>query len=525
MDLIPADLSFAEEKVVAAFPVGAPVDLTRLPDRRVRAEVVAAVLFGVCDLPRGARPALRLTGARVVEELVLEAGSITAPVSMTGCDFESGIDLADATAVTVRLRDCRLAFLHASDLRTQGDVELTDGSVVMGAIDLQGARIGGDLRLSKVHVHPGEKTAVYLSRTRIEGGLFVRDSLVCGQLRMISTHVGGLFTARGSDIRVDEVSAIHAERLKVGESVFIDRGFRSTGRVYLRAAEIAGGIGAQHGRIAPTAGECVNLTRAAIGRNVHFHGAELNGDFDARGSHVGGNIDLDKTVFAADARVDLSFAEARTVRVAFADPPDSLNLEGAKYGVIEDRRDTWPRHVRLEGCAYGAVKDDSDAGVRDRLTWLDRDEGGFSPQPYEQLSAMYRARGDEAAARRVALERHRRRRRALTAGGKAVSWFSEVTVGFGYRTWLAGIWLAALLAAGAVIFSVWPPTAVDPKTLRHFEPVIYTLDLLLPIADLKQEPFWQPAGGTRWFAWALVLFGWGLGTALIAGLMRLFNRN
>ncbi|GLX92351.1 hypothetical protein [Herbidospora sp. NBRC 101105] len=525
MELLPADLNIAEKKIVAAFPVGAPVDLTRLFDRRVRADVIAAVLFGACDLPRGARPALRVTGARITEELVLEAGAITAPVSMTGCDFEGGINLADATAVTIRLHDCRIAFLYGSDLRTQGDLEITDGSAVMGPIDLQGARIGGDLRVSKVHLHPGEKTAVYLSRARIEGGLFVRDSLVCGQLRVISAHVGGLFTARGSDFRPVEVSAIHAERVKVGESVFVDRGFRATGRIYLRAAEIGGGIGAQHSRIAGTSGECVNITRAAIGRNVYFHGAELNGGFDGSGARVGGDIDLDKTVFAEDSCVDFSFAEARAVRVRFAEGPDSLNLEGAKFGVIEDDRDAWPRRIRLEGCAYGAIRDDGGIGVRDRLTWLDRDEGGFSPHPFEQLSAVYRARGDEAAARRVALERHRRRRRTLTAGGRAMSWFSEVTVGFGYRTWLAGIWLAALLATGATIFSVWPPAAVDPKTPRHFEPVVYTLDLLLPVADLKQEPYWQPVDGTRWFAWALILFGWGLGTAVIAGLMRLFNRN
>ncbi|TKK89011.1 hypothetical protein FDA94_10850 [Herbidospora galbida] len=498
MELLPADLNIAEQRIVAAFPVGAPVDLTRLPDRRVRADVIAAVLFGACDLPRGARPALRVTGARITEELVLEAGAIAAPVAMTGCDFESGVNLADATAVTIRLHDCRIAVLYGSDLRTQGDFEITDGSAVMGAIDLQGARIGGDLRLSKVHLHPGEKTAVYLSRARIDGGLFVRDSLVCGQLRMISAHVGGLFTARGSDFRPEKVSAIQAERAKVGESVFIDRGFRSTGRIYLRHAEIGGGIGAQRGRIAGTTDESINITRAAIGRNVHFHGADLNGGFNAKGSRVGGDIDLDKTVFAEGTSVDLSFADVRTVRVRFAVPPDSMNLEGATFGVIQDDRDAWPRDVRLEGCTYGAIKDDGKIGLRDRLKWLDRDAGGFSPQPFEQLSAMYRARGDEAAARRVALERHRRRRRTLTPG-------------FGYRSWLAGIWLAALLATGATIFSVWPPIAVDPKTPRHFEPVVYTLDLLLPVADLKQEPYWQ--------------FGWGLGTAVIAGLMRLFNRN
>ncbi|NAS23057.1 hypothetical protein GT755_15325 [Herbidospora sp. NEAU-GS84] len=525
MELLPADLNTAEQKIVTAFPMGTPVDISRLPDRRVRAEVIAAVLFGACDLPRGARPALRVIGARIAEELQLEAGTLTAPVAMTGCDFEAGVNLADSSAVTIRLADCRLSYLHGPNLQTQGDLELTDGTTVMGEVDLLGARIGGTMRLSGAHLHPAEGVAVTLSRARIEGGLFLRDASVCGQLCMISTYIGGLLTARGTTFRVTDMSAVNAVRAHIGETVFIDGSFRSTGRIYLLNSIVDGGIVAKNARISVADGQSINFDRAKIERGVNISGASLSGDVSGMGSRVGSNVDLDKTSFAEGASVDLSFAEASGVKTRFTLGPDVMNLEGAKFGVIEDDRDSWPPTLHLEGCTYGSLKDGGKTKVRDRLAWLARDPGGYSPQPYEQLATIYRARGDEAAARRVALERHRRRRRTLTAGGRAMSWFSEVTVGFGYRTWLAGIWLGALLATGATIFSVWPPAAVDPKTPRHFEPVVYTLDLLLPVADLKQEPYWQPVDGTRWFAWALILFGWGLGTAVIAGLMRLFNRN
>ena len=51
-----------------------------------------------------------------------------------------------------------------------------------------------------------------------------------------------------------------------------------------------------------------------------------------------------------------------------------------------------------------------------------------------------------------------------------------------------------------------------------FNPLAYTLDVLLPIVDLGQKSAWQPQGPTLYWSWALTLAGWVLTTAVVAGL-------
>ncbi len=168
--------------------------------------------------------------------------------------------------------------------------------------------------------------------------------------------------------------------------------------------------------------------------------------------------------------------------------------------------------------------------VRERLEWLHRDPAGYSPQPHEQLAAVYRRAGDEQAARRIAIANQQRRRQVLTPAGKVWNWLLYLTVGYGYRTWLAGLWLAGFLLAGTIMFAVAHShqllTAAKPiRELQHFNPFVYALDLLLPIVNLGQEGGWVPH---RWAAvafWMLTLAGWVLTTAVVAGLTGVLKRD
>lgn len=111
------------------------------------------------------------------------------------------------------------------------------------------------------------------------------------------------------------------------------------------------------------------------------------------------------------------------------------------------------------------------------------------PQIFEQLASVYRQSGDEKAARKVLIEKHRRLRRQLNPLSKAWNWLLHLTVGYGYRPWLAAIWLAALVAVGSLVFRQAHPDHMvsDTATPPAFNPVAYTLDTLLPIVDLGQE--------------------------------------
>jgi hypothetical protein len=58
----------------------------------------------------------------------------------------------------------------------------------------------------------------------------------------------------------------------------------------------------------------------------------------------------------------------------------------------------------------------------------------------------------------------------------------------------------------------------------HFNPVAYTLDLLVPLVSLGQANDWNPAGGSLAVAYALIISGWILVAALVAGVTRVLNR-
>jgi len=111
-----------------------------------------------------------------------------------------------------------------------------------------------------------------------------------------------------------------------------------------------------------------------------------------------------------------------------------------------------------------------------------------------------------------------------------------LTVGYGYRPWLAAFWVGGLWVAGVALFT-WGPAHTqimlglkggqEPK----FSPPIYVLDSLLPIVNLHQRDFWLPNAARSW-GWLyldFVLFaavaGWTLATAVVAALTGLIHKD
>ncbi|MFD2356281.1 hypothetical protein ACFSTC_53965 [Nonomuraea ferruginea] len=108
---------------------------------------------------------------------------------------------------------------------------------------------------------------------------------------------------------------------------------------------------------------------------------------------------------------------------------------------------------------------------------------------------------------------------AAGCGGRLL----DFTVGYGYRPWLAAVWFGILLVIGTVVFGLNPPRAVKPDEAPGFDPFAYTFDLLLPWSAFGQRDMFDPAGWTQALAYGLVVAGWILATALIAGATRVLR--
>jgi hypothetical protein len=112
----------------------------------------------------------------------------------------------------------------------------------------------------------------------------------------------------------------------------------------------------------------------------------------------------------------------------------------------------------------------------------------------------------------------------LREAARAWGVLQDFTVGYGYQPWRAVLWFTALLAIGSAIYAAAPPPALTPASAPHFNPVAYTLDLLLPVVNLGQKYAFNPDGLEQWVSYLLIAAGWILATTIAAGAARVLTR-
>jgi hypothetical protein len=162
-------------------------------------------------------------------------------------------------------------------------------------------------------------------------------------------------------------------------------------------------------------------------------------------------------------------------------------------------------------------------GQREGVPRAERTTGG------RHSAALVVARGgdipyQDAPVGAVLLAKQRKRRTTLPLYARFWGLLQDWTVGYGYRPARAGFWLLTLLVAGATVFAVHHPPAVEKGKGPAFNAVMYTLDLLLPLIDFGQEKAFQPSGGGQWVAYGLIVAGWVLATTIAAGITRALSR-
>ncbi len=472
------------------------------PERTVRADVLYALLTA-----ESTTRAVVLRGARISGAVNLESARLDCPLILEGCRFDGPVNVRDARAETIRLSGCRLPCLHAALLETRGDLNLDRTSAAI--IDLIGARIGGQLSLEGASLSGGswpldlegatlapfDDVTTDATRLRcaalVADGLRVQADMLCrdgfdatGEIRLLGAHIHGQLSLDKASITSERGPALNADRITVEQSVLCRDGFAAVGEVRLVGSRIHGQLSFEGARLRNAQGPALNLQET-----------------DVRGS------------------VWLRFG---------AIPEGTVDLRSARMGALYDSEPTWSSHLYIRGLIYGDLEAAPELSVTGRLRWIARDPAGYAPQPYEQLVEFYRRAGSEGDARRVAIEKQRRRRGTLTPAGKVGSLALGAIVGHGYRAWLAGVWLLVLWGVGSVLFdSAYPQhftTAKPAGEMHNFQPTLYTLDLLLPIVDLHQHDAWIADGPAQLGA-LLTIAGWVLATAAIAAVTGLIRKD
>ncbi|WP_344612396.1 hypothetical protein [Dactylosporangium salmoneum] len=177
--------------------------------------------------PRG----IRLRGVRVRGRLDLAGVDVGFPLAFDGCAFDEAPDFTGGSVRALAITWApRLPGLLADGLRVRGD------------LDLSGSRIAG--------THPG-------AGSRSMAAVWLREARIGGRLLCLDTTI----EANGG-------RALHADRVQIGGTLRLLRGFTADGEVRLPGARIAGSVELVGAHIAPRAGTAVELGEASIGGSL-----------------------------------------------------------------------------------------------------------------------------------------------------------------------------------------------------------------------------------------------------------------
>jgi hypothetical protein len=493
---------------------------------------------------------VRLLGARVAGRLIMSGTHLTNPGGLAlvadGLSVEQDMLCGEGFAAEGEIRLPGAGIGGALDmngacLTNPGGTALLgnwltvgrsatcgNGFTAAGMISLGAARIGSELYMSGAHLANPGGIALKANRLTVGDDMTCKDGFSAeGEINLSGAHVSGELSMTGAHLANPGGAALDGENLTVQGLMACGGGFRAEGEIRLPGAHISGQLDMSGAHLANPEGRVLYADELTVDRGMFCsEGFTAEGEMRMIAARIGGRLAMTGARLANPDgwALNLEAAEMATLILRPRQPPAGhVCLADAKAGKFYDDPARWPASFDLEGFEYGAFGN-GDVSSRLRLKWLARNAGGYVPQLYDQLADVYRRAGDEQAARRVAVAKQWHRRRWFNP----LNWLWYATVGYGYRTWLTGIWLAALVGLGTWVFSGAYPAHMKAISINPppFHAPVYALDILLPVIGLGQKTAWQPQGSAYlYWSWAMTVAGWILATAVVAGLTGILKRD
>ena len=480
-----------------------------------------------------------------------------------------------------------------------------------GAIRLAAVNVTGSIRCQGAELNGSDADgdSLVLNAAKVSGSVFLSNGFVAaGAVRLARADITGSVACGGARLGCDnERNSLIGDGLRVSRDVALDtdRGgfpFTATGAVRLTGADIAGQLKCQGTQLqgGDADGDSLVCNGVKVGGSVYldrgfsasggvtFSRAGIAGSFHCRGAHLGpngkgtaltlermnvsGGVILDEGFTAVGAISLRGAAVGRELRWAPQNVPTAVNMESARLQQLTDdwtggrSGGLWPKGtLRLAGLTYDGFGGDNPPPVERRLDWIRSQYGvaagngtgapavmPFTAQPYKQLADVYRRAGQDDEAREVEIARRRDLRRYgnISRHRKILNWVLDATIRYGYQTWRALVGLVALyaIAFAAFLFAQHQqgliiasntqaaahghPTALQcAASYPCFYPAGYAVDIVFPLINLHQAENWR-ANGDRSWGWAWVSgtwvatgLGWSLATLVAVGYTGLARRD
>ena len=160
----------------------------------------------------------------------------------------------------------------------------------------------------------------------------------------------------------------------------------------------------------------------------------------------------------------------------------------------------------------------------------------YAAQPYQQLAAGYRARGEDRQARQTLIAQRDDQLARTDTDWPERLWgqITKITLGYGYQPWRALLFLAAVVALSCVLAVVLgshgalaqtSKTATPGQSCEWWQQVSVGLDLNLPVGtslaragcDLTTHSASVAAAWLSALGWVLRVLAWVFAALFIAG--------
>jgi hypothetical protein len=422
-----------------------------------------------------------------------------------------------------------------------GSINL-NGARIDGHLSAWGATIRGDLDLRGAHIIASSPQQVALNANwvQIDGSLRCnKDTRLIGALKIVTSQIKGDLWCEELEFGSHQSKTIDAAGVRVFGRALLSRShFR--GAVNFSGASLDNSFICNGTEFDSPNGQCLNMSDAIVKGGVFLRSAVIRGRAVLVRVQVTGDIECMSTTFRNPGGVALDLSGGKVggtlVWRELAAEPGEIDLRNLHIAALNDDAESWLNRnvVHLHGMTYDSIHE-SRVSARDRVRWLQKQKN-FSPQPYEMLIRVLRNMGHDQDARIIGIAKMRGLRNSGELRGWAwsLNWLLDKLVGFGYQPAKPIVSLLALIVIGACVFSWARNEAVlcpadfvtkQPEKLTlqscskplyypEFEPVLYSIGVIVPAIDFHQKKYWEMRSDTprsgffQLYSWVHMALGW-----------------
>lgn len=498
------------------------------------------------------RRGVRIYGAVLIEPIDLRYAEVAFPVELRWCRFEKRVDMAFSVfSRTLDLSDSHFRRNAAFSAIKVGSTAFFRRTTFAGSVDFVMAEITGQLVCANAKF-TSEKHEANFKGMKVGGTAFFQKATFAGAVNFGGAEIAGQLDCANAKFASEKYEA-NFNGMKVGRTARFDTA-TFAGAVDFRGAEIVRQFDCDNAQFTSTKHEA-KFNDMKVGATAIFRKATFAGNVDfADGEFLDlilsgtleepmriSNLDLSRTTIKRKLRFrDAEFETFRASSLNVKGPAtlmrvtfhNTVKLDHADIRSLTLEKVTWPKGPEtsflLDDMTYRHLSAGEMPAAFPVLLEL-AEHSSFSASVYSTLEEFLMRQGMEDRADDVFVAYKKRLRQTNLEGGKWLwNWFLGLLVRHGRSPHRAFYACGGVLLIGLVVF--WSKSGMQRKKKDEagtpYNPLWYSLGLLLPFINLQIEDAWVPKS-TRRFALAYMrlhtIAGWVLipvGLAALTGFIR-----